>query len=128
MAKIKDIEIKNFNPNAKTYNDCIKNTQAIQKVIDDFSFKSHRLIDSAGVAGESGRGKMANYLVNQGYDLQDKVNMLTGERKKWETKAAQTPEGKAKNQKRFAKEVKEAEDKAIRKIKKALSSPIRLKR
>ncbi len=117
MAKINGVEIKNFNPNAKTYNDCIKNTQAIQKVIDDFSFKSHRLIDSAGTAGESGRGKMANYLVNQGYDLQDKVNMLTRERKKWELKATQTPEGKAKEQNRFAKEQKKAkEDKVRRQI------------
>ena len=47
MAQINGIEIKNFNPNAKTYNECIKNTQAIQKEIDKRSANSHlKLADS----------------------------------------------------------------------------------
>ena len=133
MAQINGIEVKNFNPNAKTYIECIKNTQAIQREIDKRSFNSHLALADSNSVGEAGNRKLAKQLAKTGLQEQQRVNMLTKERKIWEKKAAQTPEGKKKEQKKFAEEQKLAgqektKNRIRKKIKAAFFPPICPKR
>lgn len=133
MAQINGIEVKNFNPNAKTYNECIKNTQAIQKEIDKRSANSHLKLADSDTAGENKNRKLAKQLEEIGLKEQRRVNALTKERKIWEKKAAQTPEGQKKEQKKFANEQKLAgqektKNRIRKKIKAAFFPPICPKR
>ena len=112
MAQINGIEVKNFNPNAKTYN--------------------LKLADS-GAADENKNYKLAKQLEEIGLKEQRRVNALTKERKIWEKKAAQTPEGQKKEQKKFANEQKLAgqektKNRIRKKIKAAFFPPICPKR
>lgn len=133
MAQINGIEVKNFNPNAKTYIECIKNTQAIQKEIDKRSYNSHLKLADSGAADENKNYKLAKQLEEIGLKEQRRVNALTKERKIWEKKAAQTPEGQKKEQKKFANEQKLADQEKTKnrirkKIKAAFFPPICPKR
>ena len=103
MAQINGIEVKNFNPNAKTYIECIKNTQAIQREIDKRSYNSHLKLADSDTAGENKNRKLSKQLEKIGLQEQQRVNMLTKERRIWEKKAAQTPEGKKKNKRNLQK-------------------------
>lgn len=97
MAQINGIEVKNFNPNAKTYNECIKNTQAIQKEIDKRSYNSHLKLADSGAADENKNYKLAKQLEEIGLKEQRRVNALTKERKIWEKKQHKLQKVKRRN-------------------------------
>lgn len=129
MAKIENIEIPGFNPNATNYKDCIKNTQAIEKVRTKLVWDRTFWLGQANMLGEQGKGVQANQANDNFNNAQKKINKLTVHLRNWEKKAAQTPEGKAKEQNRFAKNQKKAtEDKVRRKIKATFFPPVCPKR
>jgi len=60
MAKIENMEIPGFNPNATSYKDCIKNTQAIEKVRSKLTWDRTYWMGQANMLGEQGKGAQAN--------------------------------------------------------------------
>lgn len=114
MAKLENIEIPGFNPNATSYKDCIKNTRAIEKVRSELVWDRTFWSGEANMLGEQGKGAQANRAKDNLANTQKKINKLTTHLRNWEKKATQTPEGKAKEQNHFAKEQKKAKEDKVR--------------
>ena len=132
MAKIENIEIPGFNPKATSYKDCIKNTQAIEKVRSKLVWNRTFWQGQTNMLREQ-RNPQFNQAEDNFLNTQKKINKLTVHLRNWGKKAAQTPEGQKKEQKKFANEQKLAsqektKNRIRKKIKAAFFPPICPKR